>query len=461
MEFNFRNVNVGEIVEGTVIKVSDNEILLDLDYVLEGTIYLNEYTNERINSFKGIVTEGDLITALVKKIDEERGQVLLSRLGILKQENFVKITSLHKNNETINAKVVQVVNKGLILDFLGLEMFMHESQVDLVDVDLDTFVGQTLEVKISDVDERKQKIKVSRKSLLIDERKKLRKEEFEALKVGDTINGKVKEIKPFGAIIELKYNQGLLPIGEISHFRVNNVSDELKVGESIEVKVTETSIKKGRSRIALSRKALLPTPFQVYTEKSGKGSTVTGKVINKLPFGIILELDKDVTGLLHNNEISWNPEDNFAASVVIGDEIEVHIIEINKKQEKISLSKKYLEDNPWAKVTVRRGDVIKGIISEEVIGKGFMVTVQGVDAFLPANEITDEKIGKLEDIFSVGDEVEAEVIEAYLRDWKIKLSVKNVKNARERAEFDKYIKTQETRTVTLGDLFKDVLEKKK
>jgi small subunit ribosomal protein S1 len=168
MEFSFTNVRIGDTIDATVIRVSDNEILLDLDYVFEGTVYLNEYTNDKVNSFKDIVTEGDIVRVVVKKIDEDRGQVLCSRLGIIKEENFVKIVELFNNGAVIEAKVTEAVNKGLLLSYLGFEMFMHESQVSLDDTPMDEFVGKTVEVKISDLDERKQKIKVSRKSLLID-----------------------------------------------------------------------------------------------------------------------------------------------------------------------------------------------------------------------------------------------------------------------------------------------------
>ncbi len=461
MEFSFTNVQIGDTVDATVIRVSDNEILLDLDYVFEGTIYLNEYTTEKVASFKDIVTEGDIIRAVVKKIDEERGQVLMSRLGLIKEENFVKLVELFNNGVVIEAKVTQTVNKGLLLSYLGFELFMHESQVSLDDTPIEEFVGQTLQVKISDLDERKQRIRVSRKTLLIEAEKQARKDEFASFKVGQIVTGTVKDLRPFGAIVEFNYNSGVLPLGEISHYRVESAATELTVGEKLELKVTEVGVKKGRNRLSLSRKALLPTPIQVFAEEFATGSTVTGKVVNKLPFGVILELAKDVTGLLHNNEISWNPNDNFKSSVTFGDEVEVHILNIDTKNNRVSLSKKFLEDNPWAKVSVKYGDVVEGVVSEVVIGKGFMVTVQGVDAFLDGREITDEKIGKLEDFYAIGDTIEAKVIKAYLDEWKIELSVKAVQNERERAEFDKYIKTQETRSVTLGDLFKNVLDKKR
>jgi len=461
MDYDFKNIKVGEIVEGIVIQVNDNEILLDLNYVLEGTIYINEFTQEKVDSFHDIIAEGDVVTALVKKIDDERGTVLLSRMGILKDETYLKIKELFKAGTPIEAVVDSQVNKGLILIYKGFEMFIHESQVALEQVELSEFVGKNITVLISDMDDSKQKIKVSRKQLLIKAERQQRKEEFESLTVGDVIKGEITDIKPFGAIVKFGNNQGLLPIGQVAHHRINKVEDELKLGEIVEVKVIEKTMKNNRSRISLSRKAILPTPFAKYAGEFGKGSTVKGKVINKLPFGIIVELADNVSGLLHNSEISWNPNDNFAASVVHGDEIEVHILNIDLKKERIALSKKYLENNPWGKVTAKRGDVLTGIISQLQVGKGFTVSVQGVDAFLPAEEITDEKIGKLDDIYTIGEEVEVKIIELYRDSWQMKVSVKEVQNERQRKEFDKYIKTQETRNVTIGDLFKDVLEKKK
>ncbi len=468
-DFKINELKVGDIVDGTVFRVTDNEVNLDLGHIYEGTIYKNQYTYKDVTSLTELVAVGDVIQATVKKIDEEHQVVLLSRKDIIarelekeKETKFLEfVEEFNAGKTVVEGKVKLAVKVGLILEYNEFEMFMHESQVDFGSVNLNDYIGKTLEVKISEVDAKKQKIKVSRKALLIAKERENRKDEFETLTEGQIIKCKVIDIKEFGAIVSLEYNQALLPISELAHYRVESVDSILKIDDELEVKIIEVTRKKGKNRIRVSLKALAKTPFELYDEEFNRGSTVIGKVVNKLPFGLIIELAKGVNGLLHNNEISWNPNDNFKASVVVGDEMEVQILEINSTKQRVSLSKKYLEDNPWGKVTVKRGDTVTGIVTEIIPSKGFSVAIQGVDAFLSAELVSEVIHGKLEDMLTVGEEIEVKIIKCYPREWVLEVSAVDVTRDRERKEFDKYILTQEKSKVTLGDLFKDILNKKK
>ena len=206
-------------------------------------------------------------------------------------------------------------------------------------------------------------------------------------------------------------------------------------------------------------KALLKTPYELFYDEHKVGDTVKGIVNQKLPFGIIIEVAKDVRGLLHKNEFSWNPNDNFDNVVKIGDEVTLGIISLDAKKERIALSRKILEDNPWKDVNVKRGQVIKAKVAE-VSHEGIKVEVQGVLGEIPVGELSNEHIGKPEDYFAVGDEVEAIVTDARTDLWILKLSIKRVLEIQERASYEKYLESDsDNDSVTIGDLFEDDLKK--
>lgn len=463
----FKLLKVGQIVEGTVIKVEENTIYLDIQDRTEGKIHLDNYDRPAPETFIGFVKEGQKVKAKVQKITDEPAQILLSRLPLLIEEKFEKVQALVESGETVKAKVRQVLDKGLVLSYLDQEVFLPYS---LLDYDLvkekESLKGKTLDIQIIEATQkgRSKRIVASRKAIFEKERQaayekriQARQDELEQINTGDVVKGIVDKIEPHAATIRFEHVVGLLRISQVSHYRIDKIDDVLNLGDEIEVKV----IKKEGNRLDLSMKALQKTPYEAFYETSKVGSTVTGKVFQKLPFGIIVEVAKDVRGLLHKNEFSWNPNDNFESYVKIGDDITLAIIQLDPKKERIALSKKALEDNPWKNVTVKRGDLVKAIV-QEVTRDGLLVQVQGVDAIIPNNELSNEKIGKPEDLFAKGDEVEALIIEANKDTWSMKLSIRRILEQQERASFEQYLEDDEKdQGTTLGDLFEDTLKKTK
>jgi small subunit ribosomal protein S1 len=461
MDINFKTLKVGQTVVGTVINVSANEIRLDLQSSLEGQIYLDQYDTEPHTSFVGLIEEGDQVQAVVKKIDEQHGQVLLSRIAILQEESLKQLVATKQDQRLLTAKVLSANEHGLLFKLFGFEAFMHISQVDFNVTDLSAFVNQELTFYVTDVDMSKRSIKLSRTKYLVEQRIQQKDDEYEKLTIGKTYKVTIQEIKSFGVFVDFTYNRGFLPLGEIAHEHVTNPSDYIQVGDVVEVKLIEKKLQKNKPRITVSRKRLLETPFDLFAKAHKKGQTIQATVINKLPFGLIVEVAPHVTGLLHDNEISFNPNDNFKASVVHGTVIDVAILAIDKAKQRISLSKKALESNPWKNVTVRRGDVVSAVVSEVNVGKGFTVIVQGVDAVLPVTELKEGPVGKLEELYAIGETIDVVVSKCFADEWLMEVSVLQLQSQRERKQFDSYIKTQETRSVTLGDLFGKVLEKKR
>ena len=466
MELKF--LRQGSIVEGTVIKVEPNTIYLDIQAQTEGKIHLDNYDKPAPETFEGLVQLGQKIRARVQKMTDEPAQILLSRLPLLVEEKFEKIQALAQSGETVKAKVKQVLEKGLVFNYLENEVFLPYSLLDFDLVkDKENLKGKTLEIQIVEAsikNGKNKRIVASRKAIFEKERQaayeqrlQARQTELETINTGDVLKGIVDKIEAHAATIRFDHVVGLLRISQVSHFRIEKIEDVLTLGQEIEVKV----IKKEGNRLDLSMKALQRTPYEEFYDTHKIGDTVTGKVFQKLPFGIIVEVAKDVRGLLHKNEFSWNPNDNFEAYVKIGDDVTLTIIQLDLKKERIALSKKALEDNPWKNVSLKRGDIVSAKVLS-VSKEGAKVEVQGVEGEIPANELSVEKINKPEDYFAAGDVVNAVVTDVSKETWSLKLSIRRILEKAERESFEQYLEDDTNeKNPTLGDLFGEKLTKSK
>ena len=459
MEFNM--LKVGQIVEGTVVKVEHNTIYLDVQYTTEGKIHLDNYDKPAPETFVGFIKEGQKVKAKVQKITDEPSQILLSRLPLLLEEKFDQIATIAESGETVKATVRKILDKGLILYYLSNEVFLPYS---LLDYDLlkdkEALQGKTLEIQIIEATRkgRSKRIVGSRKVVFERERQEAyeqrlvdRQAELETINTGDVLKGTVDKIEKHAATVRFEHVVGLLRISQVSHHRIEKIEDNLELNQEVEVKV----IKKEGNRLDLSMKALEDTPYEKFYKQHKVGDEVTGTVFQKLPFGIIVEVSKDVRGLLHKNEFSWNSNDNFENYVKIGDEITLSIVQMDAKKERIALSKKALEDNPWKNFTKKRNDIVKAVVTS-VSKDGIEVEVEGATGFIHVSELSNEKIGKPEDYFAIGDEVKAIITDANRANWELKLSIKRVLERAERASYEQYLEDdQEAETTTIGDLFAD------
>lgn len=445
-----KKLKVKDQVVGKVVSIQDNTIYLDIQNFTEGTMHLDHFTNDKsVESFKGLVKVGDEIECEVAKVTEEA--IYLSRLNQLSKIAFKSVAEAYENGEIIEVVVTKAVpNKGYLVDYQGNSLFMPLSQAPA-----DVKVKDKLEVRIIEVTEARKNAVVSRRAIEREEYTQAKAQELDEIQVGDVLTGNVVKVERFGLFIRFKYNQGLLRINQISHTFTNDINAVAKVGDTMEVKV----LSKENGKLTLSRKALLETPYEAYAKTVTIGQTVKGKVVNKLPFGLLIELATDVKGLLHHSEYSHNPNDNFNACVVIGDEVECAILAIDPAKEKVSLSRKALMDNPWNRVTAQVGDVVSVKVTE-ILENGLKVETLGVDGYVPANEaLSANQSGNFKDYFHVDDEAQAEIIDIKPSEWRLRLSIRKVVDKEERKSFEKYL-GEEDATLTLGDVLKDALEKK-
>ena len=443
----------GDIVKAKVEYIRDSQFVLEIPGFAGYDAYMfkDQYTNdpsEDVNKIK----VGDTIDVSIAKIieTEDSMSVFVSRIPLLKKKNQEVLLDAYNNKTTINVKVTKAVNKGVLADYAGCEIFIPETLLYVGDkLPLESFVGKDLDVKVIEKknDRGKEKYVASHKIILLDEMLEKRKEEISNINVGDTVKARVVSFEPYGVLMQIGLARGIMKYNQVSHNREERAEKTIAIGDEIAVKV----IAKEGNKIDLSRKALIPSPYQVYTAKNQVSSTVKGKVTQKLPAGLILELDKGITGLLHKSEYSWNPNDNLDMCVKIGDEIEVKIIKLDDARQRISLSRRLLLDNPWKNVDVKKGDIIDATI-DEVSSKGLKVIACGVEANINANDASVEKI-KLDDYFSKGDNIKAMVIDVNKDKWILNLSIKALKLAEQKEEFEKYKEqNNDENDATIGDI---------
>jgi len=451
MEFEFNKVRVGSVVTGKIFKVDENALHVDVNAMYEAVIYKQFLGMKDNESCKEVFKEGDELHAKVSKIDHENQKIYLSRMDILRQEQRKEFDEFAKDN-VFEAKVKRVVRGGLVLNYQGIEMFMPGSQVDLKRVELDDFKDKVLQCVV--IENKNNKVVVSRRKVLEKDLKENKLKELETFKVGQKFETEIASLNDRGANVKLGYNYGFIHISEISHYHVKKVDEYLAVGQ----KVTAEIINIDKRGIKLSLKRLLETPWEVFAKDHKPGDKVEGKIVRKMADAMLVEVDRDVVGIINKRDYSWDPKLNFAGEVEVGDKVELKIVNMDVKRRKMSLSKKHLDYNPWQDVTVKVGEEVSGTV-EEFQTNGALVKIQGVNAFLPIGEIADRRINDPKEALSLQEVVNAVVTKLDLQNWKMVISIKQLHENRERKEFEEYKKTEEVaKSQTLGDLFKDKLE---
>ena len=451
MDFEMKKVKVGMVVEGEVFHVTDESVYIDIKAFSEGVIHRKALALEEITSCKDICKIGDKITAKIRRIDQDNQQILLSRIDILRDEKRNKFGDSVGKNERIKVKVKQITRGGLVCTHDGVEMFMPLSQIDIKRVDAADFENKTLECTIIETGYRK--IVISRKRILEEDLRTHKDEEFKNFKLGQVIEGKIVKIADFGAFVSLGYTEGLVHISQISHHQVNKVSDVLTEGDTIKVEI----IRLEKNRVGLSIKKLLKTPWQLYSEEHKIGDKVTGKIIRKMAKGMLVEVSKDVIGIISSRDYSWDPRTNLAGEVEVGNELELQILSMDVEARKMGLSKKHLSYNPWNDVTIKMGEEVSGTV-EELQSKGALIKIQGVNAFLPIGEISNERVSKVSEALKFEEVIKVVVLEVDKQQWKMVVSIKQLLDQKQKKEFADYLKTEEkAKSTTIGDLFGEKL----
>ena len=341
LEESLKTIRNGEVVEGTVIDVKPDEIILNIGYKSDGIITRNEYTNEPNVDLTTVVKVGDTLEAKVIKVNDGEGQVLLSYKRLAAEKGSKRLEEAYENQEILKAKVSQVLAGGVCVIADETRVFIPASLVsDTYEKDLTKFKDQEIEFVITEFNPRRRRIIGDRKQLVVAEKAKLQEELFSRINVGDVVTGVVKNVTDFGAFIDLGGADGLLHISEMSWGRVENPKKVFKVGEEIEVLIKDI---KG-DKIALSLKFEDKNPWLTADEKYAVGNVVEGKVARMTDFGAFVELEPGVDALLHVSQISKDHVDKPSDVLQKDQEVTAVVVELRENEHKISLSIKAMEE---------------------------------------------------------------------------------------------------------------------
>jgi len=340
LEESLVTIHNGEVVEGSVIDVKEDEIILNIGYKADGIITRSEYTNTPNVDLTTVVSVGDTMQAKVLKVNDGEGQVLLTYKRLAAEKGNKRLEEAFNNKEVLTAKVAAVLDGGLSVVIDEARIFIPASLVsDSYEKNLEKYAGQEIEFVISEFNPRRRRIIGDRKQLLVAKKKELQKELFEKISVGMTVEGTVKNVTDFGAFIDLGGADGLLHISEMSWGRVENPKKVFKVGDTVKVLIKEIDGEK----IALSLKFDNTNPWISAAEKYAVGAEVTGKVARMTDFGAFVELEAGVDALLHVSQISKEHVEKPADVLKVGQEIKAKVVDFNNDDKKISLSMKALE----------------------------------------------------------------------------------------------------------------------
>lgn len=348
LEESFKTIHNGEVVEGTVIDVKEDEIILNIGYKADGIITRSEYTNEQNADLRELVHPGDTMEAKVIKVNDGDGQVLLTYKRLAAEKGNKRLEEAFNTQEVLKAPVVQVLTGGLSVVVDEARVFIPASLVsDTYEKNLEKYAGQEIEFVITEFNPRRRRIIGDRKQILVARKAEQQKELFERIHVGDTVEGVVKNVTDFGAFIDLGGADGLLHISEMSWGHVENPKKVFKVGEKLNVLIKDI---KGE-KIALSLKFEDQNPWLTAADKYAVGNVVEGRVARMTDFGAFVELEPGVDALLHVSQISHDHVDKPSDILKVGEIITAKVVDFNGDDKKISLSMKALENQAPAEET--------------------------------------------------------------------------------------------------------------
>jgi len=447
----------GHVVTGEVVRVTQDEVLIDIGFTSEGVIYKEHLDLGKVESAKDILKKGDKIEVKVVRYNETRDGTtfpLLSRKDILRNELRKENLEQLEVGKQYEFRVKKAVKGGLLLDYTGLEVFLPDSLIFLREEDQkkEDLVNKTIKAELIEkkTEGRNINLIANRKQVAYEQKRAERKAELERLEEGQVVKVSIARIKDFGAFAKItEHIDGLIHISEISHYHVKDITEYINEGDEVEAKIIKI---KGR-KVSLSLKALKPTPWENFLENHKVGDKVQGKIVRKMQFGMLLEVEKEVVGLLNRFDYSWDPNENLAGDVEVGDTLEVEITSINQRKKQFSVSKKHLEYNPWADLNFKRGD----IVSAEVVrleDNGAIVKIEEVEGFLPIGEVSSEHISDLSNELKPEEIISVEVTEFNPKKWHLAVSKKSIQEKKARAAYESELKENVSSSQSLEDLFK-------
>ncbi|MDD3713751.1 MAG: S1 RNA-binding domain-containing protein [Atribacterota bacterium] len=422
---NIRPIRPGELIKGKVIKKGEEGYFVNINYKAEGILPFKEKLTDGEGEILNDTEEGEEIWVVVNRFDDQ-GYVWLSREKARYRGAWIDIEESMNSGKPLIAKVLKKVKGGLTVN-IGVNAFLPASCVDKVPQNLDEYLDKTLTVKVIEADRRTRNVVVSHKVILEEEDLKKKQETIATLEIGQIRKGIVKNITSFGAFIDLGGIDGLLHISEISWGRIGKLEDIFNKGDEIDIRVIGWDPVK--EEISLSMKRLKPDPWENIEEKIKVGDVVQGKVISIKDFGVFVETEEGVEGLVHISDISWGYVKHPQEAVKIGDMVDARILDIDKEKKRLSLGLKQIHPDPWLSVGENYPvDSVARVRVERINPKGAIVEIEdGVEGKIPIEELSWKRVNRVSEILRRNQLIDARIVDVDPENRQITLSLKQMK----------------------------------
>jgi small subunit ribosomal protein S1 len=421
----FRNIAEGEVVKGTVLKVNENEVVVDVGYKSEGIISVNEFLDE---TGAVMVQAGDVVDVLLERTEDRDGHIVLSREKAEKMKIWDEVEKAFAERKVVIGRVIERIKGGLAVD-IGVRAFLPGSQIDVRPVrNLDALRGQELRMRVIKVNKKRGNIVLSRKVLLEEENAEKKKHTLETLSEGKVLTGVVKNITDYGAFIDLGGIDGLLHITDMSWGRVGHPSEVLKVNENIEVVVLKYD--QATERVSLGHKQLVADPWTTVMDRYPAGARVSGKAVSLTDYGAFIELEPGVEGLIHVSEMSWSKRVKHPSKILnVGDNVEAMVLGVDPSARRISLGLKQVESNPWHELVGKYpvGTKISGKVRNLTEFGAFVEVEDDIDGLIHISDMSwSKRIKHPSEVLKKGDTVEAMVLSIDAENQRLSLGLKQL-----------------------------------
>ena len=424
-EGSFRNIAEGEVIKGTVLKVSSSDVVVDVGYKSEGMIALQEFLDEEGEC---IVQPGDTVDVLLERTEDRDGHIVLSREKAEKMKIWDEVEKAYDDRKVVIGRVIERIKGGLAVD-IGVRAFLPGSQVDVRPVrNLDALRGEELRMRVIKVNKKRGNIVLSRKVLLEEENAEKKKHTLATLEEGKVLRGVVKNITDYGAFIDLGGIDGLLHVTDMSWGRAAHPSDLFKVNDEVDVVVLKFD--RETERVSLGYKQLHADPWTAVEERYAPAMRVSGKVVSLTDYGAFIELEPGVEGLIHVSEMSWSKRVKHPSKLLnVGDGVESMVLGVDPQARRISLGLKQIESNPWHQLadTYPIGSKLTGKVRNLTEFGAFVEVEEGIDGLIHISDMSwSKRLKHPSEVLKKGDEVEAMVLNVDPDNQRLSLGLKQL-----------------------------------
>jgi small subunit ribosomal protein S1 len=430
IDWTTQELDLNKIVEGKVLRVEDEYVLVDVGYKSEGIIFRSEWDEGEM-----LPGPGTIVRVLIEDVedihglvDDSRGMITLSKRKAKKIEDWMKVMETVREGNVVTGLVTRKIKGGLLVD-IGVNVFLPASQVDIRrPADIGDYIGRVIQCVVLKIDEARRNIVVSRRALIESERAEKKAQLLAELEVGQRRKGVVKNIAEFGAFVDLGGIDGLLHITDMSWGRINHPSEMLSLDQELEVVILHIDYEK--EKIALGLKQRMPSPWESVEQKYPVGAKIKGSVVNVMNYGAFVKLEEGIEGLVHISEMSWTRRISHPNELVQpNDEIEVIVLKIDKEKQEISLGMKQTQENPWDRVMDRYPPeaIVKGTVRNLTNYGAFIEIEEGIDGLLHVSDMSwTRKISHPNEMVQKGQELECRVLSVDQDRRRIALGLKQL-----------------------------------